>query len=82
MSNPSSDELAARIVHLLSIYPCVSPSMMQIGLGVKAGLWRPVLDTMIEDGRVTRNSHNSTTPSGRHQSYTILTLTPDDGDAE
>ena len=43
-----------KIVHLLSIYPLISPTMLQGALGpqVKAAIWRPVLTMMIEDGTI------------------------------
>jgi len=65
-------DVRERILHVLSIYPKVSPSMLQIALNMPIKIWHPVLEALISDGHVSRASIVSPTPSGRHQSYTIL----------
>jgi hypothetical protein len=63
-----------RILHTLSIYPKISPSMLQIGIGtsVTATLWKPVLEDLIEEGLIIRSHMVAETPTGRMQSYVIL----------
>lgn len=70
------DRLARRIVHVLSIYPQVSPSMLQVGLGpgLSAEIWRPVLEQLLLDKVVKKQQISHATPAGRSQVYTILSL--------
>jgi hypothetical protein len=71
--------IAVRILHILSIYPKVSPSMLQITLNTPAPIWRPALEELVAEERVTRSMIVAGAPSGRHHSYTILTLGPNAG---
>ncbi len=66
-----------RIIHTLSIYPQLSPSMLQVGMGTSLipALWKPVLEKMCEEGIVTQKHESRETPAGRQQSYTIIKLT-------
>lgn len=66
-----------RIVHILTIYPIISPSMLQTSLGPKtrAAEWKPVLERLIDQGIVKRESHFcERTPTERQNSYTKLSL--------
>lgn len=65
-----------RIKHILTIYPCISPSMLQIGLGsgIPADLWKPVLDKLVERGVVQKTFVAAVTPNGRQQTVTVLKL--------
>ena len=47
-------EIEVKILHLLGIYPIISPTMLQGGLGpsVKPALWRPVLARLINEAKV------------------------------
>lgn len=65
-----------KIVHILKIYPIISPTMLQSGLGpyVKPALWRPVLAKLIEDGTVIEDQKSLYTPSDRYNTYTLLSL--------
>lgn len=76
MQEQRQDEIAAQIRHVLSIYPTLSPSMLQIGIGphVPPQTWRPILSELIEAGVVKRDEVVAQTPSGRHRSYTRLSL--------
>ncbi len=67
------------IIHLLGIYPIVSNTMLQSGLGpaVKPVLWRPILGELIEEGVVIRDQETLQTPYGRYNSYTKLSLSDD-----
>lgn len=68
----STEEVREKILHVLSIYPKISPSMLQIALNIKSAIWRPVVDTLVEEGLIKRSSLISPTPGGRHQSYIVL----------
>lgn len=66
-----------KILHTLSIYPKLSHSMLQIGLGTSfpSSLWRPVLDQLISEGQVISVQHKETNPvTNREQIYTLLGL--------
>lgn len=68
-----------KIIHVLTVWPRLSPSMLQIGLGtgLSSRLWRPILETLITEGIVIREEVTARSPIGRDQSYTILSLNPD-----
>ena len=70
------EDIATKIVHLLGIYPVISPTMLQGGLGpqLKPALWRPVLAQLIEDGIVIEESVSMQTPTDRYNTYTKLSL--------
>ena len=72
----SPEDIREKILHILRIYPKLSPSMLHQGLGVwmRAGLWRPVLDQLIEDGEVVREQESRMTPQERYNTYTWLRL--------
>ena len=69
-------EIELKILHLLSIYPVISPTMLQGGLGpyTKAALWRPVLAKLVAQGKVIETQENLQTPSDRYNTYTKLSL--------
>jgi hypothetical protein len=77
LSQAQKSELAAKICHVLSVYPQISPSMLQIALNIPANSWRPVLEELIAQGSVKRRHEVAPTPTGRHQTYTILSLASD-----
>lgn len=68
--------IVQRIQHVLQYFPKLSHSMLQIGLGpsLAAKVWRPILDEMIIEGEVVVETVTTTTPSGRSQTYTIISL--------
>ncbi len=70
------EEIETKIIHLLGIYPIISPTMLQGGLGpqLKPALWRPVLTDLIERGIVVTDVESMTTPTGRYNDYTKLSL--------
>lgn len=74
--NPTFDEISKRIKHILTIYPCISPSMLQVGIGtgLPPSIWRPVLEKMITDKQVYRKIVAATNPGGRSVSYKVLHL--------
>lgn len=65
-----------KIVHVLSIYPCISPTMLQLGIGtgLPPDLWHPVLDAMLKENSVSKTQVRAIAPSGRDQVYTRLQL--------
>lgn len=70
------EQCRERILHALEIYPFLSASMIHqaIGTATSTALWRPILQEMVEDGRVTEESRVERSPLGRLQSYTIYSL--------
>lgn len=65
-----------RIEHILKIYPKVSMSMLQvaIGTGLAPALWHPVLNKMLLDNVVSKKMFSCATPTGRSQTYTVISL--------
>lgn len=76
MLDAAAQNIRDRIMRILHIYPKISPSMLQIGLGTSLppAIWRPILDTMIAEGIVTREDVHGATGSGRQKSYEIIRL--------
>ncbi len=72
----TQEEIGIKIVHLLKIYPIISPTMLQSGLGpqLKPAQWRPVLTTLIEQGKVIETKESMQTPSSRYNTYSKLAL--------
>lgn len=71
-----AEDIATKILHLLSIYPIISPTMLQGGLGpqMRPALWRPVLTALIKDGKVIESNKSMTTPNDRYNTYSRLSL--------
>lgn len=73
-------DLRARMLFYLTIYPKMSPTMMQVALGpsTRAHVWKPILDQLIEEGLVWKHQVRPKTPppSGRDQIYTVIELMP------
>lgn len=76
-SNKEDTPIRAMILHILKVYPVISPTMLQNALGpmTKAAKWRPILDELIEEELVTLSSETIMTPHGRYNSYRKLSLT-------
>ena len=57
LKHNSDDIIEARILKVLEIYPKISPSMMQIGIGssLPTIIWKPILDSLVERGLVIRD---------------------------
>ncbi len=72
------ETIRKKVLHVLGVYPRISPSMLQVGIGptVAPQFWRPVVDAMIAAGEIHRWSESHIAPSGRSQSYSIMSLTP------
>lgn len=75
--DPTQQDIARRIKHILMVYPKLNPSMLQVGMGTSLppSLWKPTLQKMIDGGYIANNSRTLTGPTGRMQVYTILELT-------
>jgi len=69
-------EIQERIVHVLGIYPIVSPSMLSIGLGtaLKTTEWRSALENLVEHGIVKRDFEVHLSPKGQDRTYTKIYL--------
>lgn len=70
-------EAREKILHLLSIYPVISPTMLQSGLGptAKPAIWRVALEQLKDEKLVTEYYESRSTIHGRHNTYTKLSLT-------
>ncbi len=70
------EQIEAKILHILGIYPVISPTMLQSGLGpyTKPELWRPALIELIAAGKVVESQESLQTPAGRYNAYTKLSL--------
>jgi hypothetical protein len=77
-------QLRSKIIHVLSVYPKLSPSMLQVGLGTSLppNIWKPHLEDLIIEGVIIRNQKVVESPIGRTQNYVILELAPDPTIAE
>lgn len=71
-----NDLVKEKIVHILRIYPVISPTMLQSGLGayIQPAIWRPALEELINEGVVVRSQESAQTPHGRHNTYEKLSL--------
>ncbi len=65
-----------KILHILKIYPVISPTMLQGGLGpyMRPAQWRPVLKTLVEKGKVLETQESLQTHAGRYNMYSKLSL--------
>lgn len=68
--------IKARILHVLSVFPFLSQSMINVGIGtsIPSKLWQPVLEELLADGSITKTAINAQSPSDRSQTYTIYHL--------
>jgi len=76
--NEADLSIAQKILHLLTHYPRISPSMMQIGIGssLPANIWRPVLNKLLEKRIVMQDLIVDMSSTGRQQTHTILYKAP------
>lgn len=68
--------IRAKILHILKIYPIISPTMLQGGLGpsMKPIQWRPILQALVKGGKVVETQKSMRTPLERYNTYTMLHL--------
>ena len=82
MNNPVQyADIRNRIIHTLTLFPKLSPTMLQMGLGpqTETKIWKPILEDMILKDEVVREFITLLSPGGRWKSYTFLSLrTPGD----
>lgn len=77
MNNPVQyADIHNRIIHVLTLYPKLSPTMLQMGLGpqTETKIWKPILEEMILKDEVVREFVTLLSPGGRWKSYTFLSL--------
>lgn len=74
----TNDLVAAKILHTLKIYPKLSASMLQVGIGtaLPPKIWRPVLARLEEEGKVKQYDVGFVSPSGRDQIYHVIEAIP------
>lgn len=70
------DVLKEKILHTLTIYPKISPSMLQVGLGPhnRPEHWRPALHALIDEGLIKQEELIAGNPHGQKRSYTVISL--------
>lgn len=70
------DQTRDKILHILSIYPFLSRSMIHVAIGTSTPttLWKPILDQLIEEKKVCSLNFQRNSPLDRSQSYTIYHL--------
>ena len=75
-TDEGTDGIRENILHILSIFPTISPSMLHITLGgsLPTKVWKPILEALIQSKLVERNEHVAPAPNGRTRCYTLLSL--------
>jgi hypothetical protein len=65
--NPTEDFIVKKILHTLSIYPGISMTMLQVGVGpsIPPAIWKPILNDLKGKGRVEETSETVESPTGR-----------------
>ena len=68
--------IRSRVIHVLSLYPRLNHTMLQVGLGTgfPPRFWRPILLKMIQEGVIGQTEEMRTGPTGRYNMYTFLYL--------
>lgn len=67
-----------KIVHVLTHFPILSPSMLQVGIGPNTPprQWHPELDRLIREGKVLRETKGVEDAAGQYRSITRISLAP------
>lgn len=70
------EEVRARILHLLEIYPFMARSMIQVGIGpgCPPKIWDPILQQLVSEGKICKEEINTTSPKGRSGSKDVYHL--------
>lgn len=70
------ETLEAKILLLLEVYPVISPTMLQGGLGpqIPPAKWRPVLDKLLAEGAVKQDTDYRQGATGRYRTFLKLGL--------
>ena len=60
-----------KILHVLKVYPLISPTMLQISMGpnIKAAEWREQLGILEEEGLVSSDEITEPSPTGRYNTH-------------
>ena len=78
-STPSTTDrtIQEKILHVLNLYPKISPAMLQVGIGTSLppDIWRPNYQKLIELGLIKEYQENHVSPSGRNTRHTFIMLT-------
>lgn len=83
MSNPEEDFvqttdnfIRARLIHVLTLYPGISPSMLQVGIGtaISPKMWHPIMAQLKSEGLVKEEEIMAQAPNGRDLTYKKLVL--------
>ena len=72
----NSFTVESRILHILSVYPRISPSMLQISLSMPAGRWKPVFKRLLEEGKIKQTTVMAETQSGQMRPHPVVSLAP------
>lgn len=69
--------LRDKIIHVLSLYPYLSQTMLQVGIGpsIPPKVWKPLLERLITEKVVSREQFQADTPEGQTRTYTRICLT-------
>ena len=61
-----------KILHVLSIFPALSPSGIQVAIGpyTQSVKWRPVLRQLVDENHVLQDEVSLEAPDGRVRTYT------------
>jgi len=72
----SDSALGEKIVFTLTLFPRLTPTMLQVGIGphVPPRRWRPILERLVTEGKISREERGVTTPIGQYRTVTILSL--------
>lgn len=74
--NDMEQMIEDRILKVLEIYPKISPSMLQIGIGssIPSAMWRPVFQKMLDKGTLIQDDIVALSSTERHQIYRVIRL--------
>lgn len=76
VSTSASQIMEEKILHALEIYPYLSASLihMSIGTANPTVIWRPVLNRLVEEGKVVESVRTSRSATDRQQTYSVYHL--------
>lgn len=74
--NETNDLVARKILHALEVFPFISASMihMAIGTSMPTSMWRPILEDLVDTGKIRTTTHSAKNTLDRQQAYTIYHL--------
>jgi len=72
----TSKDYTQQLLHLLQVYPILSPSHVHqvLGPSVRVVAWKPFLYKLIQEGVIMHTAVACMSPSGRMQSRSLLCL--------